>query len=184
MKKYPKQNIMGAFGLLPIYKFEIKEIEPAGKDTFEVTVVIYEKKTRRKMKDIMKWRKTPSGWENSSYKEVVNNLIKDVVASNEKVEEKILMLNKCKTQVKYLSMLVWEYCNEKKISLDKFKSVRPDLWLNLLEQSGSFANEPKPRCPFGGVYTVTYDEKKGNIVVKCSKHSSVSVPYKFAPKEK
>ena len=185
MGQYSKQNIMGAFGLVSIYKFEIQEIKPVGKNSFEVTVIIHEKKTRKKMQDIMTWQMSNSGWENVSYKKVVNNLIKDVVGTNEKVEEKILLLNDCKIQMKYLVMLVWEFCNEKKLSLKEFQDVRPDLWINLLDQNGKFINEPKPQCSSGSAYSVVYDAKQGNIVVTCPNHTSVAVPYKFVtPKEK
>lgn len=183
--QYSKQNIMGAFGLVSIYKFEIKKIESVGKNSFEATVIIHEKKTRKKMQDIMTWQMSDAGWENVSYKKVVNNLIKDVIGTNEKVEEKILLLNDCKTQMKYLAMLVWEFCNEKKLSLKEFRDVRPDLWINLLDQNGKFINETKPQCSSGGTYSVVFDAEQGNIVVKCSHHTSVAVPYKFVtPKEK
>jgi len=183
INQYSKQNIMAAFGLVPIYKFEIRKIQSVGKNSFEVTVAIHEKKTRKKMKDIMTWQVSSAGWENVSYKKVVNNLIKNVAGTNEKIEEKILLLNDCKTQMKYLAMLVWEFCNEKKLSLKEFRDVRPDHWINLLDKNAVFINETRPQCPSGGTYSVMFDAKQNNIVVKCPNHTSVAVPYKFATSE-
>jgi len=178
--QYSKEDIMNAFSLVEISRFEIKEIQPLHDDTYEVTAIIHSQNPPQMMKDIMKWKKTGRHWENISYKKLVSNLIQSVQDKQINTVEQIMDLRKCKNQIQKLTMAVWDYLTAKKLTFAEFKTVGADKWVELLHKENKFIEQTPPKCPKEGIYTVKYNTADKKLTIECQKHASISLPFEFS----
>lgn len=177
--EYPPEDIMNAFSLLAISRYEIKEIQPLSDGTYEVTTIIHSQNPPQMMKDIMKWKKSGETWENISYEKLVSNLIQSVQDKQVNTVEQIMELRKCKNQIQKLTMAVWDYLTAKKYTYAEFKTIQPEKWAEILQKENCFIDGNAPKCPSDGEFTVKYNTAEKKLVIECSKHTSIALPFEF-----
>lgn len=182
-QKYSDEELMGAFALLPIESYEISSISKLDLNRYEVTVIIDPADKDVKMKDIMIWRRLgPDTWENESYKKLVSNLIESALDRGTESAQVMVESKVCKTRLQHLMLAVWEYTTRHNLSVDQFNSMSYDDWIKKLSEEEMFVENKIPACPTDGSYTISYDPETNEIVVDCSSHSAMKIPFKFGIK--